>query len=50
MGTNLFTMTAKEKRKISELHQKLEKDAKDKKEELKKGLQQPDKKENKKAS
>ncbi len=43
-------MKEDEKKKISEQHKKLEKEAKDRNEELKKGLKAPEKKEDKKTS
>ena len=42
-----FGMTDEEKKRISEQHKQLEKLAREKKEELKKGLKQPEKKDNK---
>ena len=45
----IFGMTEAEKKKISDQHKKLEKEARDKKEQLKQGLTKPEvKKENKK--
>ena len=48
--SNPFGMTEVEKKKISDQHKQLEKIAREKKEELNKGLQQPEKKETKKTS
>mgnify|MGYP006891311783 CR=1 FL=1 len=47
----IFGMSDEEKKKISEQHKKLEKESREKKEELKQGLTKPEvKKENKKTS
>ena len=43
----VLSLTKEERDKISKQHKELEKIARDKKEELKKGLQKPEKKENK---
>jgi len=45
-----FKMTDEEKKRISEQHKQLEKLEREKKEDLKKGLKQPEKKEDKKTS
>ena len=42
--SNPFGMTEEEKKKISDQHKQLEKNARDKKEELNKGLQKPEEK------
>lgn len=47
---SLLKLSEEEKKKILEKHQKATKAHSDKKEELKKGLQQPKKQENKKTS
>ena len=45
-----FKMTDEERKRISEQHKQLEKLEREKKEDLKKGLKQPEKKEDKKTS
>ena len=47
---SIFKMTDEEKKRISEQHKQLEKLAREKKEEFSKGLQKPEKKEDKKTS
>jgi len=47
---SVFKMSDEERKKISNQHKTLEKQTKEKKDELKKGLQQPEKKETKKTS
>lgn len=47
---SVFGMSAEEKKRISEQHKELEKKNREKKDEIKKGLQQPVKTEDKKTS
>ena len=47
---SVFKMSEEEKKRISEQHKQLEKNAKERKEELKKGLQNPEEKKDNKTS